>query len=568
MSMNIYDKLSEERKALQKKGLVPEWYSTGGYQLFKEKYEYQTEGRSVRGQFERIAKTAAKHLKGSKYESKAEQKFFELLWKGWLSPSTPILANMGTSRGLPVSCSGSVIEDSIYGFYSNRLETAMLTKMGFGTSSYLGNIRPRGSKISVGGTASGVVPVFKGHVADMRDVAQGTSRRGAWAGFLEITHGDFDELSDHIMAEPDDANIGWIIKNSFISALESKEPEAIRRFQKAMKLKMVTGKGYFCFIDKINDKRPEMYKKHNLTVKSSNLCDEITLFADAEHTFTCVLSSMNVAKYDEWKDTDAVFWATIFLDCVVSELIERGKGIPGLEKAIRFTVKGRALGLGQCGFHSLLQEKMIPFEGFEAHLLSQEIARLIWEQSEIASKDMALELGEPEWCSGFGLRNTHRIAIAPTKSTALLMGGISEGINPDPAMSFTQNTAGGEIDRLNPSLLKLMKKKGVYSKKAVQDITDKQGSVQHVTWLDEKEKAVFKTAFEINQKAILRLASARARYIDQWQSLNLFFAADEDPAWIAEVHGEAFRDPNILGLYYIYTQAGVQASKGECEACQ
>ncbi len=567
MSTSIYDKLSEERKELQAKGLVPAWYSTGGYQLFKEKYEYQTEGRSVRGQFERIAKTAAKHLKGTKYEAEAEQKFFDLFWKGWLSPSTPVLANMGTNRGLPVSCSGGVIHDSIYGFYSNRLETAILTKMGFGTSSYLGNIRPRGSKISVGGKASGVVPVFKGHVADMRDVAQGTARRGAWAGYLEITHGDFDELADYIMAEPDDANVGWIIPNSFVDALEAKEPDAIRRFQKAMKLKMVTGKGYFCFIDKINAKRPEMYKRLGLFVKASNLCDEITLFADDEHTFTCVLSSMNVAKYPEWKDTDAVFWATVFLDCVAAELIERGQNIPGLEKAIRFTQKGRALGLGQCGFHTLLQEKMIPFESFEAHMLSQEIARHIWEESEKASRDMAIELGEPEWCKGTGLRNTHRIAVAPTKSTALLMGGVSEGINPDPAMSFTQNTAGGEVDRLNPVLLKLMKEKGVYTKKHVQEITDKQGSVQHVSWLTDEEKAVFKTAFEINQKAIIRMASARGRYIDQWQSLNLFFAADEDPAWIAEVHSEAFRDPNILGLYYIYTQAGVQASKGECEAC-
>ncbi len=567
MSTNIYDKLSEERKELQTQGFVPEWYSTGGYQLFKDKYDYQTEGRSVRGQFERIAKTAAKHLKGTKYETLAEQKFFDLFWKGWLSPSTPVLANMGTNRGLPVSCSGGSVSDSIFGFYSNRLETAMLTKMGFGTSSYLGDIRPRGSKISVGGKASGVVPVFKGHVSDMRDVAQGTARRGAWAGYLEITHGDFDELADHIMAEPDDANVGWIIPNSFVDALEAKEADAVRRFQKAMKIKMVTGKGYFCFIDKINAKRPEMYKRLGLFVKASNLCDEITLFADDEHTFTCVLSSMNVAKYPEWKDSDAVFWATVFLDCVAAELIERGSKIPGLEKALRFTAKGRALGLGQCGFHTLLQEKMVSFESFEAHMLSQEIAGHIWEESEKASRDMAIELGEPEWCVGTGLRNTHRIAIAPTKSTALLMGGVSEGINPDPAMSFTQNTAGGEVDRLNPTLLKLMKDKGVYTKKHVQEITDKQGSVQHVFWLDENEKAVFKTAFEINQKAIIRMASSRGRYIDQWQSLNLFFAADEDPAWIAEVHGEAFRDPNLLGLYYIYTQAGVQASKGECESC-
>lgn len=568
MSTNIYDKLSEERKQLQADGLVPEWYSTGGYQLFKEKYEYETNGRSVRGQFERIAKTAAQYIKHIPEFAGAEQKFFDLFWKGWLSPSTPVLANMGTTRGLSVSCSGSTINDSIDGFYKNLHETAMLTKMGFGTSSYLGSIRPRGSKISSGGKASGVVPVFKEHVQAMRNVAQGTARRGAWAGYIEIDHGDFDELADHIMAEPDDANIGWIIKNSFIEKLDAGDQESIRRFQKAMKMKMITGKGYFCFIDKINEKRPEMYKDKGLLVKASNLCSEICLTSDEDHTFTCVLSSMNVAKYDEWKDTDAVYWATIFLDCVAEDLIQKGKNVPGLEKAVRFTEKGRALGLGQCGFHTLLQKKMIPFEGFEAHMLSQEIAAHIWSESEKASRDMAKLLGEPEWCQGYGLRNTHRIAIAPTKSTALLMGGISEGINPDPAMSFTQMTAGGEVDRLNPQLLELMKKKGVYSKKHVAEITAAQGSVQNVSWLTDEEKAVFKTAFEINQKAIIRMASARGRYIDQWQSLNLFFAADEDPAWIAEVHSEAFRDPNILGLYYVYTQAGVQGATGECLACQ
>lgn len=565
---NLYEKLSEERKLLQEQGLVPEWYSTGSYQLFKEKYEYDVNGRSVKGQFERIAKTAARHLVGTKYEAQAEFKFFEMLWKGWLSPSTPVLANMGTDRGMSVSCSGGYIEDSIHGFYNNRLETAMLTKHGFGTSSYLGNIRPRGSKISKGGKASGVVPVFKGHVQDMRDVAQGTARRGAWAGYLEIDHGDFDELADHIMAEPDDANVGWIIKDDFIKRLDNQDLDAIRRFQKAMKMKMITGKGYFHFVDKVNRGRPEAYVKNNLTVKALNLCNEITLFSDSDHTFTCVLSSLNVSKFDEWEKTDVIFWATIFLDCVAEEFIQAGRKVSGLERAVRFTEKGRALGLGQLGFHTLLQQKMIPFESFEAHMLSQRIAATIFDEARRASSDMARELGEPEWCKGLGHRNTHLIAVAPTKSTGLLMGGVSEGINPDPAMSFTQLTAAGEVDRVNPALLKLMKDKGVYSKKHILEVTEKQGSVQHVSWLDDFEKSVFKTAFEINQKAILRMASARGKFIDQWQSLNLFFAANEDPAWIAEVHSEAFKDEGIRGLYYVYTAAGVQAATNtECVAC-
>ena len=545
------------------------WYSTSGYQMFKEKYEYETNGRSVRGQFERIAKTAAKHLKGTSLEKDAETAFFDLLWKGWLSPSTPVLANMGTNRGMPVSCSGGVVSDSIDGFYTAYRETALLTKYGFGTSGYLGDIRPRGSKISVGGKASGVVPVFKRFVQDMRDVAQGTARRGAWAGYLPIDHGDFDELVEHVMADPDDANVGWVATSQFITLLNSGDKEALRRYQKAMKAKMVLGKGYWSFIDKINDKRPEWYKALGLYVKASNLCNEITLFADEDHTFTCVLSSLNLALRDEWKDTDAIFWATVFLDCVAGEFIERAKGISGLEKAVRFTEKGRALGLGVCGFHTYLQKKRIPFESFDAHQLNNEIFYDIDKKSKEASALMARELGEPEWMKGWGYRNTHRIAIAPTKSTALLMGGVSEGINPDPAMSFTQLTAAGEVERVNPVLLELMKEKGVYSKKHVKEIKLANGSVQGVSWLTPEEKAVFRTAFEINQEAILRLASARGRYLDQWQSLNLFFGASANEREISRIHQIAFNDPNILGLYYIYSNSEVSgAIDGECLACQ
>lgn len=568
MSKNLYKDLSDKRKELQEQGLVPNWYTTGGFQMFVDKYEYDTNGQSVKGQFERIATTAAKHLVGTAFEVDAKDKFFELLWNGWLSPSTPVLANMGTSRGMPVSCSGTVAEDSVDGFYSNLHEVAMLTKYGFGTATDLSSIRPRGSKISVGGKASGVMPIVKEHVSAMRNIAQGTARRGAWACYLDIEHGDFNELIDHLSADGDDLNIGWTIKQSFIDRLNKGDTEAVERFQKAMKVKMVTGKGYFFFIDKANEKRPSMYKDKGLFINNSQLCSEIILHNSKDLTYTCVLSSMNAAKFNEWKDTDAAYWATIFLDCVAGEFIERAKGIRGLEKAVKFTEKSRALGLGLCGIHTLFMQEGLPFESFDAHMLSQNISALIKEQAVIATESMAKELGEPEWCVGYGVRNTHLIAIAPTKSTALLMGGVSEGINPDPAMSYTQTTSAGEVDRTNPVLLDLMKKKGVYTKKHIQEMTDNQGSVQKVDWLTDEEKQVFKTAFEINQKAVLRLASARSVYIDQWQSLNLFFSADESPNWIAEVHQEAFADPNILALYYVYTQAGVQASKGDaCEAC-
>jgi len=252
---------------------------------------------------------------------------------------------------------------------------------------------------------------------------------------------------------------------------------------------------------------------------------------------------------------------------VASEFIEKARDTKGLEKAVRFTEKGRALGLGMCGLHTLFQKLGEPYESLTAGFLNEALAKELHDKSLAASQELARTLGEPEWCRGYGIRNTHRTTVAPTKSTALLMGGVSEGINPDPAMAFTQTTAGGEVDRLNPVLWELMKSKGVYTKKNIQDIIDNFGSVQKVDWLTDEEKLVFKTAFEINQEVVLRYASARQKHLCQGQSINLFFAADEDPAWISHIHKLAFEDPHIIGLYYITTLAGVHGSR-ECESCQ
>lgn len=561
---DYYDELSQRRKKAQAEGLYPEWYTTAGYSLFEQKYRYQASG--FKEQAQRIAKTAAKHL--GKYAEEYEQKFFDLIWNGWLSCSTPVLSNMGTTRGMPVSCEGGYVEDSIDGFYSSLHEQAVLSKHGFGTSVYLGDVRGRGEPIAVGGKASGVIPVLKNFVQMSRDVSQGSNRRGAIASYLPIDHKDFWEVVEYLEHEPDDLNIGWNISDAFIARLNTGDEDAVKRFKRVMRVKMVTGRGYFFFVDKVNRKRPEAYVKNNLDVKASNLCNEITLHSSKDYSFTCVLSSLNLAKYDEWKDTDAIFTATVFLDCVASEFIERSEGIRGLEKARAFTIKGRALGLGVCGFATYLQQNMMPYESFEAHLFNNLVFAQINEQSRKASEWLAREFGEPDWCSGLGIRNTHRIAIAPTKSTALLMGGVSEGINPDPAMTYTQAGAGGEMQRINPILLSLMKKKGVDGKRYVQEVIDARGSVQWVSWLTDEEKLVFRTAFEIDQHTVIRLASGRAKHLDQWQSLNLFFSAEDDPAYIAAVHRQAFEDEAILGLYYCYSMAGVVASRGECIACQ
>lgn len=574
MTTNIYEVLSEERKQGQRAGTIPSWMSTAGYQMFKQKYLWGAD--TPKEQFERIAATAAKHVKNLYPENinkniNPEQywnnKFFEVLWNGWVCCSTPILANMGTTRGCPVSCAGSVCEDSIEGFYNAYREVAILTKQGFGTATDLSNIRPRGSTISTGGKASGVLPVMKHFVNDMRDVAQGNVRRGAFASYLDIQHGDFWEVVQYLEEQPDDLNIGWIITDDFINKLKKGNKEATKRYQRALKAKMTFGKGYFFFVDKVNRQRPEMYKDLGLMVKASQLCSEIMLHSDIDKIYTCVLSWMNLSKADEWRDTDAVFTATVFLDCVVSEFLEVAKNIKGMEKAILTTEKGRAIGLGAGGFHTYLQEHNMEWGGIDAHLFNGSIFKHIQEQSLSASKWLAKELGEPEWCKGYGLRFTHTMAVAPTKSTALIYGGISEGINPDMAMSFTQLTSAGEVSRVNPTLLNVIKKKGLDIEKCISEVAIAQGSVQGVEWLSDDEKRVFKTAFEINQKDIIRLAATRQQYIDQGQSLNLFFAGNSDEKLISEIHQEAFENERILSLYYVYSSRGVVSSSGECASC-
>lgn len=559
--MSIRDQLSDERKKLQAEGLVPKWMTTDAWGLFKQKYQVIGEA-GFKGRAETIARTAAKHTCNPKMWY---NKFFELIWNGWLSCSTPVLSNMGTTRGFSVSCSGQYIGDAIDEFYMNLHEAAMLSKMGFGTSSYLGDIRPRGTPISKGGKAQGVLPVFEDFVTMASKVSQGGTRRGSWAGYLPMMHGDFQEVYDYIYDKPDEVNVGWNWYDRDTEAMDNKDKETRRRFKKIQKLRGVQGKGYMFFPDKANRLSPQMYKDLGLEVKSSNLCSEIMLFQDKDHTYTCVLSSMNLAKYNEWKDTDAIFAATVFLDCVASEFIEMATGFPGMEKAIRFTRKGRALGLGVLGYHTYLQQEMIPFESLQAQFFNQAFFKELNEKSLEASKWMAQQWGEPEWCKGYGVRNTHRIAIAPTMSTGALLG-VSQGIEPMIGNCFIADIAGGESERINPVFLDLMKKRGKYTKKLVKEIADNIGSVQNQDWLTDEEKLVFKTAYEINQEVILRQASQRQRHIDQGQSLNLFFSANESEKYIAYIHKLAIRDPYIKALYYVRSQAGVDASKG-CASC-
>lgn len=294
---------------------------------------------------------------------------------------------------------------------------------------------------------------------------------------------------------------------------------------------------------------------------------EILLHSSEKLSFSCVLSSMNLYKYDEWKDTDAIFEATVFLDCVVSDFLEKSDGISGLEKVREFTKRGRAVGLGVLGFSSYLQKNRIPFESFEAMLLNDQIFKKLHDDSLRASQWLAEELGEPLWCRGYNIRNTHTTALAPTKSTSLLMGGVSESVFPDPAMVFEQSSAAGGMFRILPEFYKLLVEKGKYTPEVIDSVIKNVGSVQHFDWLTDEEKAVFKTAFEVDQNSILKYASRRQKWLTQGQSLNFFFSEVGDEERISEIHSKAFLDPNITAMYYIYSRSGVVVSNS-CEVCE
>ena len=553
----------KERKELQKQGLAPKWLTTQGYQLLATKY--LNEGsKSPADQYRRIAKTLAQYV-GDNYpewwdeieywKGKSwEDAFYSILWDGYLSPSTPVLSNTGTNLGQSVSCSGTYVGDSVYDFYESRLQNALLSKEGFGTSTYLGDIRPRGSAMK-GGEASGAQPVAEMFVDDSKKISQGSARRGATAWYYPIDGGDFNELVHYLETDTDGNNGGWCLTDAFKERLESGDNDAINRWGQMLTCKTSVGSGYQFFADKAKRQRPQAYINNNLDVKASQLCTEITLFSDQQHTYTCVLGSENLRLWYS-RPPMLSFISAVFLDCVCEDFIQKGSDLKGIEKAIRFTKKGRALGLGTMAFHTLLLDSKIVYGSLESKLLNHEIYSTIEDEATQASKWLASLFGEPEWCKGTGMRNTHLTAIAPTKSTALILGGVSEGINPQPAFVFTQPTPAGEVVRIDPSFLELLKEKGLYvneddleTKKLLSDISGHKGSIQHRPEFTADEKAVFRTAFEINMYDHIDLVDYRQKFVCQAQSCNLFIA-NATGKDISKIYFYAYAKPNIVSLYY------------------
>lgn len=916
--MNKYEKLSHTRKQLQDAGLAPEWYTTAAYQLLVNQ-EYLDRGETPRAMYERIAKRAAELTKFGipsdyGYENWYEA-FFDNMWKGWLSPSTPILTNMGNNRGHTCACSGTFLSDSIRGFYLARTEIAQLTQRGYGTSWGLDLVRPRGSVVSKGGTANGIMQPALGAVTDMKDISQGT-RRGNIGQYVNPLHADFDELVNQIRSDHDGWNIGWNFTKEFTELLDRDPDRADYIWKRVLSTKMITGKGYMLFLDKVNANVPKMYRDRGFKVRHSNLCvsgdtkiltkdgykeikslegtiqecwngeqwsktpifktgesvklltvvlsngavikatpehkwyvknnynsksvktdtsdlqigdklekfelapvthgtkylhlayesgfktgdgtelpnggaqlllysddkkailpylsdyrsahtqkctntaggtricvtwdgatnslmlpkftipsneysvkhrlewlaglfdsdgcltnnngamsiqltsvdikfleglrlmlqelgvhsvvvsrypagyrllpandgggelkeywcseskailishgglvqlsalgykgyriqlpseprqrdatsfvkvvsvtdddiyedsycgtepirnklmfngvltgncAEIALMNDEKHSFTCVLSSMNVVKYDEWKDTKAVQIATVFLDAVVEDILIKSKEEEGFERIVAFTEKSRALGLGQLGISSYYQLRGWAYGNFESIQFNQLLTKILVERSLEASKLLAKELGEPEWMVGYDRRNSHLLAFPPTKSTAIIMGGFSEGINPTFANVYEQETAGGIVYRINPVLLPIMKERGQYTKEVMKRISEAQGSVQGEDWLSTEEKLVFRTAYELNQETILLMGSQRQRVMNsgedsvgQGQSLNIYITMEETEEEISRLHKIALNDAYLQSLYYIHSlneESTYHVDKNECLSC-
>ena len=560
----------------------PEWASSDVYKkTIQGGYLYN--GETPREAYRRVAKTVAKRIK----KTEMEEVFFEYIWKGWLCLASPVLSNTGTDRGLPISCFGIDVADSIYDIGTKNLEMMLLAKHGGGVGIGINQIRPAGSEITMNGTSDGTVPFCKVYDSSILATNQGAVRRGAASVNLNIDHADWEdwleirEPKGDINRQSLNLHQCTIIGDKFMRKLRDGDKVARRKWSKLLQKRKATGEPYIMFKGNVNKQNPSMYKDNALKVFMTNICSEIVLHTDENHSFVCCLSSLNLAKYHEWKDSNLIYDSIWFLDGVLEEFIQNAKNRRGFENSVRSAEKGRALGLGVLGWHTYLQQKGFPFEGLLAQYETRRIFSQIKIESERASMALAETFGEPLWCVGTGMRNTHLRAIAPTVSNSKLAGNISPGIEPWAANVFTDQSAKGTFIRKNPTLVEELEKLGLNTDKVWDQILADGGSVQGIKALDKimvgpnKDipiKEVYKTFKEINQLELVGQAGIRQQYIDQAVSLNLAFPAQADPKFINKVHLEAHKK-GIKTLYYMRTESVLrgdiaeQAMSEDCISC-
>jgi ribonucleoside-diphosphate reductase alpha chain len=557
----------------------PTWMNEIGLSMISKGYLLPDE--DVFDAFKRVSRAAAKRLK----RKDLQPYFYEAMVKNWLCLASPVLSNLGTERGMPISCFGIDTDDSIEGIAGANSELMRLSSQGGGVGIGVSRIRGRGKEISGNGVSEGVVPWCKIYDSTILATNQGSVRRGASSVNLHVNHPDIEEFL-MIRRPKGDVNRQClnlhqcvVIDDSFMNRVEEKDPKALKLWGEILKTRLETGEPYLMFEDNINNANPEAYKKNNLNVSMTNICSEIALYTDPLHSFICCLSSLNLARWDEWKDYKFENGMTLpeltcwFLEGVLQEFIDRSKNIKFMENTHRSATKGRAIGIGVLGWHTFLQEKGIPFAGLQANSYTRLIFDFIEKEALKASRDQAIEYGEPEWCKGTGMRHTHHLAVAPTVSNAHISGGVSPSIEPIPANVYNLKTAKGTFIKRNPTLERLLDSKGYNIDSVWEQIARDKGSVMGLPdyILSDEEKEIFLTFKEINPYEIVRQNGIRQKYVDQAISLNLTFDPSDSPKYISDVHKLAWRE-GIKTLYYMRSESilrGDNISRDDnCVACE
>ena len=540
---------------------------------------YLGEGIDAEERIANIAKRAGELLEMPDFADK----FYHYMSQGYYSLASPVWSNFGKERGLPVSCFGSHIDDDIGNILYTQSEVGMMSKLGGGTSGYFGKIRPRGAAIKNNGEASGAVHIMRLFESMVDVVSQGSVRRGRFSPYLPIDHPDIMEFLE-IGTEGNpiqELTHGVTVTNNWMQEMIDGDVEKRTVWAKVLQSRGEMGYPYIFFTDNANNGAPDVYKDKSLPIYASNLCTEIMLPSDHDWSFVCVLSSINVLHYDKWKDTDAVEIMIYFLDAVITEFLEKLERYRDssdrddqqtflfMERAYNFAKQNRALGMGTLGWHSLLQSKMLGFDSQEAHNLNVEVFKAIGDRSQEASQFLAQKFGEPELLKGYGRRNTTLNAVAPTTSSAFILGQVSQGIEPIWSNIYVKDIAKIKTTIKNPFLKKLLEEKGMDNPEVWRDIRDRDGSVQHLDFLSENEKEVFKTYSEIDQLAIIYQAANRQNYIDQGQSLNIIVHPDMPTKDVNKIHITAWK-LGLKSLYYQHSMNAAQKFKQnkECVSCE
>lgn len=529
---------------------------------------YVAPGVSPEDRIKEIAQNAEKILGIDGFAAKFEH----YMARGYYSLATPVWCNFGNSRGLPVSCFGSYVSDRVESILTKASEVGMMSKMGGGTSGYFGDLRARGSKISVGGESSGAVHFMEIYDRISEIISQGSARKGSFAAYMPIEHPDIEEfLLIRSEGHPiQNMSIGVTVTDDFMKGLVEGDKAKRKIWAKVIQKRFETGYPYIMFVDTANNNAPQVYKDKNMRIKASNLCSEIQLYSDEDNSFVCVLSSLNLLWWDQIKDTDAVETLVYFLDAVCEEFIQKTEGVKYFDAARNFAIQQRALGMGVLGWHSYLQSHMISFESMDAKLRNVQIWQTIRERADKATEAMAKTHGEPPLLQGYGRRNVTTLAVAPTTSSSFILGQVSPTVEPLNSNYFVKNLAKGKFTYKNPYLKEVLKRHNQNTDEVWKSVLVKGGSVQHLAFLTDHEKDVFKTFGEISQKEIVIQAAQRQKYIDQAQSLNLMIPPTTSPKDVNTLLIEGWE----LGIKTFYYQRSANPAQElarsilTCSACE